>query len=32
MKLNLNVNGRLHNVDIDPATPLLWAIRDAIGL
>ena len=28
----LNVNGKNYEVDIDPATPLLWAIRDGIGL
>jgi isoquinoline 1-oxidoreductase alpha subunit len=28
----LNVNGQQHTVDADPSTPLLWAIRDLIGL
>ncbi|HEX2826256.1 MAG TPA: (2Fe-2S)-binding protein [Burkholderiales bacterium] len=28
----LNVNGRRYEVDVDPDTPLLWAIRDGIGL
>ena len=28
----LNVNGRQYEVDVDPGTPLLWAIRDGIGL
>ena len=28
----LNVNGKRYDVDIDPDTPLLWAIRDGIGL
>jgi isoquinoline 1-oxidoreductase alpha subunit len=28
----LNVNGKRYDVDIDPETPLLWAIRDSIGL
>jgi isoquinoline 1-oxidoreductase subunit alpha len=28
----LNVNGKTHNVDMPPDTPLLWAIRDGIGL
>jgi isoquinoline 1-oxidoreductase alpha subunit len=28
----LNVNGKLYQVDVDPDTPLLWAIRDGIGL
>ncbi len=30
--VRLNVNGRNFNVDADPATPLLWAIREQIGL
>lgn len=29
---DVNVNGRIHNVDVDPDTPLLWVLRDAIGL
>ena len=28
----LNVNGKRYDVDVDPETPLLWAIRDGIGL
>jgi isoquinoline 1-oxidoreductase alpha subunit len=28
----LNVNGRDHSVDVDPATPVLWALRDTLGL
>jgi isoquinoline 1-oxidoreductase alpha subunit len=28
----LNVNGKKYEVDVDPETPLLWAIRDGIGL
>lgn len=28
----LTVNGKQHNVDVDPQTPLLWVIRDHIGL
>lgn len=28
----LNVNGRRYDVDVDPDMPLLWAIRDGIGL
>jgi isoquinoline 1-oxidoreductase subunit alpha len=31
-KYDVNVNGRIHNVDVDPDTPLLWVLRDAIGL
>ena len=28
----INVNGADHQLDVDDDTPLLWAIRDAIGL
>jgi hypothetical protein len=28
----LNVNGRDQSVDGDPATPILWALRDTLGL
>lgn len=28
----LNINGKSHTVDIDPDTPLLWAIREQLGL
>lgn len=28
----LHVNGRQHQVDIDPGTPVLWALRDSLGL
>ena len=28
----LNVNGRTQQVDIDPSTPVLWALRDTLGL
>jgi len=28
----LNVNGRAHTVDADPGTPILWALRDTLGL
>jgi len=28
----LNINGRTHDVDVDPNTPLLWAIREQVGL
>ncbi|HET8692689.1 MAG TPA: (2Fe-2S)-binding protein [Steroidobacteraceae bacterium] len=30
--VKLNVNGRAHEVDLPGDTPLLWALRDAIGL
>jgi isoquinoline 1-oxidoreductase alpha subunit len=28
----LTVNGQLHTMDADPDTPLLWVLRDHIGL
>jgi nicotinate dehydrogenase subunit A len=30
--IRLNVNGRTHDVDADPDTPLLYALRDELGL
>ena len=30
--LHLTINGTSHNVDVEPDTPLLWVIRDTIGL
>jgi isoquinoline 1-oxidoreductase alpha subunit len=30
--LKLNINGQLHDVDADPDTPLLWVIREWVGL
>lgn len=30
--INLNINGKKHSLDIDPQMPLLWAIRDFVGL
>ena len=32
MTLSLNVNGRDHSVDADPATPLLYVLRDDLHL
>ena len=29
---SLRVNGQTHQVDVEPDTPLLWVLRDAIGL
>ncbi|MEX2230639.1 MAG: (2Fe-2S)-binding protein [Cyclobacteriaceae bacterium] len=31
-KLSLNVNGQTKEIDVDPRMPLLWAIRDFVGL
>jgi isoquinoline 1-oxidoreductase alpha subunit len=28
----LTINGKTLDVDVDPATPLLWAIREQVGL
>ena len=28
----LSINGKSHNVDVDDDTPLLWVLRDTIGL
>jgi isoquinoline 1-oxidoreductase subunit alpha len=28
----LNVNGKTMEVDVDPETPLLWVLRDTLGL
>ncbi|MHA3980547.1 (2Fe-2S)-binding protein [Halovulum sp. GXIMD14794] len=30
--INLNINGKDVSLDVDPDTPLLWAIRDEVGL
>ena len=30
--VRLNVNGKSHEVDADPDTPLLWVIRELVGL
>jgi aerobic-type carbon monoxide dehydrogenase small subunit (CoxS/CutS family) len=32
MKTTLNVNGESHTVDVSPDTPLLWVLRDELGL
>ncbi|MBN9370653.1 (2Fe-2S)-binding protein [Hydrogenophaga sp. YM1] len=28
----LQVNGRNHTLDVDPGTPVLWALRDNLGM
>ena len=30
--LRLSINGQAHDVDVEPDTPLLWVIRDTIGM
>ena len=32
MKATLNINRTLHRVDVDADTPLLWVIRDVLGM
>src|ERR1044072_5991892 len=32
MAFTLTVNGKTHDVDVEPETPLLWVLRDTIGL
>lgn len=32
MAFTLTVNGKTHAVDVEPDTPLLWVLRDEIGL
>jgi isoquinoline 1-oxidoreductase subunit alpha len=29
---HLTINGKAHEVDVDPDTPLLWVIREWIGM
>lgn len=29
---HLTINGKTHDVAVDPATPLLWVIREQVGL
>ena len=30
--IHLKVNGKQVTADVDPSTPLLWVLRDALGL
>lgn len=30
--MQLDVNGQIHNVDVEPNMPLLWVIREVVGL
>ena len=30
--MQLNVNGQIHNIEVEPNMPLLWAIRELVGL
>jgi isoquinoline 1-oxidoreductase alpha subunit len=29
---DLTINGKTHQVDVDPDTPLLWVLRDTLGM
>lgn len=31
-KISLNINGKKHEVDVDPKTPVLWVLRDHLDL
>ena len=30
--IEISVNGKIYEIDVDPEMPILWAIRDIIGL
>lgn len=30
--VTLKINGKLHQVDVPPDMPLLWVLRDVVGL
>jgi len=30
--IHLSINGKTHQVDVEPNTPLLWVIREQVGL
>ena len=30
--IHLTINGKAHSLDIDPQTPLLWVLRESLGL
>jgi len=30
--IRLNVNGKINTIDVGPDTPLLWVLRDTLGL
>lgn len=32
MTISVSINGKSHEVDVEPDTPLLWVIRDALGM
>jgi isoquinoline 1-oxidoreductase subunit alpha len=30
--ISLNINGKAHQIEVDPDTPLLWVLREQVGL
>jgi len=32
MAITLKINGQDHSIDVEPETPLLWALRDTLGM
>lgn len=30
--VKLDINGKTHELDVDPATPLLWVLREQLGM
>jgi isoquinoline 1-oxidoreductase alpha subunit len=30
--ISLSINGQAHNADVEDSTPLLWALRDTLGM
>ena len=32
MAIKITVNGQIHSLDVEPDTPLLWTIRETLGL
>ncbi|MES1197827.1 MAG: (2Fe-2S)-binding protein [Chitinophagaceae bacterium] len=30
--ITLDINKKIYNIDVDPETPLLWVLRDIVGL
>ncbi len=32
MAYRINVNGKVREADVEPGTPLLWTLRDALGI
>ena len=32
MAFTIRVNGKTHSVDVDDDTPLLWVVRDVLGM